>query len=281
MSPVPDTVPSTGGVPQTTRTSLSMVYGGGGAVGIAWHLAVIEALRQAGLDPSRAPSIGTSAGSWACGAAHLGFGIETFESFSDLDLPNRSPGFLADLARGIIGDARVAHARVAVVELPSMRHRLLSGGDHDLADLIAASSAVPALFAPHSIGSRRYVDGGVRSMAAAHAAHPADLLVASLPIAGHLFGAVGRSFEHAARRALSAWRSRHGGTTIVLRPGRRVARAVGSRPGNLMNAALALEIYPLALETVSSRLRRRLAELDERQELRDSRHSIGAQANLR
>ena len=29
------------------RPRLSMVYGGGGAVGIAWHVAVIDALRDA------------------------------------------------------------------------------------------------------------------------------------------------------------------------------------------------------------------------------------------
>ena len=49
--------------------TISMVYGGGGAMGIAWHIAVIDALRSLGLPVGTAPSIGTSAGSWACGAA--------------------------------------------------------------------------------------------------------------------------------------------------------------------------------------------------------------------
>jgi hypothetical protein len=100
-------------------------------------------------------------------------------------------------------------------------------------------------------------------MAAAHASGPAELLVASLPVAGPLFGAVGRAFEHTTRRALARWRIRHGGTTLVLRPGRRVAALVGSRPANMMSTTVALEVYPVALETVTRRLERRLAQIDE------------------
>lgn len=264
MSPVTSDVIEIRDRNNVRRAPLSMVFGGGGAVGIAWHLAVIESLGRFGFDTANAPSIGTSAGSWACGAAHLGLGIETFDAIGDLELPNRSPGFLADLARGIIGDVRVPQARVAVVEVPSIRHRLLDGAQHDLADLIGASSAVPAIFSPHSIGGRRYVDGGVRSMAAAHAAAPAELLIASLPLAGNVFGAIGRSFERTTRKAIARWRADNGGTTIVLRPGRRVANAIGSNPANLMSTTRALEIYPLALETVTERLERRLAQIDSR-----------------
>ena len=185
-----------------SRPSLSMVYGGGGAVGIAWHVGVIDALRDAGLAVAEAPSIGTSAGSWACGAARLGVGFDQFAAFGELNLPDRRPGLLASLARDVFGDARITNASISVTALPTMRRHLLDSSRHDLADLIAASSAVPGVFSPHTIGGTQYVDGGVRSMASADAAAGADLLVASLPIGGPLFGPVGRAFERTTRRAL-------------------------------------------------------------------------------
>lgn len=240
------------------RAELSMVYGGGGAVGIAWHVGVIDALRAAGLPVGTAPCIGTSAGSWACGAARLGLGFDAFERFGELNLPDRSTGLLAGLARDLFGGARVDDVWISVTALPTMRRHLLHGRRHDLADLIAASSAVPGVFAPHQIAGTQYVDGGVRSMASADAAPAADILVASLPIAGPLFGPVGRAFERTTRRALASWRSRHGGATIVLRPGRTFANAVGRNPGAVMDVELAKSVYPLAYDTAARRLDKRL-----------------------
>lgn len=244
-----------------------MVYGGGGAVGIAWHVGVIDALRDAGLPVASAPAIGTSAGSWACGAARLGLGFEEFERFGELELPDRRPGLLHGLAHQVFGDARIDEAWIAVTALPTMRRQLLSSGRFALADLIAASSAVPGVFSPHQVGSTQYVDGGVRSMASADAAPAAELLVASLPIAGPLFGPVGRAFERAARRALASWRSRHGGATIVLRPGRTFANAVGRSPGAVMDVELAKTVYPLAYDTAARRLERRLQRLSAERDL--------------
>ncbi len=243
------------------RPRLSMVYGGGGAVGIAWHVAVIDALRDAGLPVQDAPSIGTSAGSWACGAARLGLGFEEFSRFGELALPDRRPGLLAGMAREIFGSTRTNDVRVSVTALPTMRRHLLDARRHDLADLIAASSAVPGVFAPHQIAGTQYVDGGVRSMASADTAAVADILVASLPIAGPLFGPVGRAFERTTRRALARWRARHDGTTIVLRPGREFASAVGRNPGAMMDVELAKTLYPIAYSTVARRLDTRLQQL--------------------
>jgi NTE family protein len=230
-------------------------------VGIAWHVAVIDALRDAGLPVRDAPSIGTSAGSWACGAARLGLGFEEFSRFGELALPDRRPGLLAGMAREIFGSTRTNDVRVSVTALPTMRRHLLDARRHDLADLIAASSAVPGVFAPHQIAGTQYVDGGVRSMASADTAADADILVASLPIAGPLFGPVGRAFERTTRRALARWRARHDGTTIVLRPGREFASAVGRNPGAMMDVELAKTLYPIAYSTVARRLDTRLQQL--------------------
>lgn len=247
--------------PRRRRTALSMVYGGGGAAGIAWHVGVIDALRSVGLPVADAPSIGTSAGSWACGAARLELGFDEFARFSELSLPDRRPGLLAGLAREIFADARTHDVKISVTALPTMRRHLLDAQRHDLADLIAASSAVPGVFAPHRIGSIQYVDGGVRSMASADTAADADLLVASLPIAGPLFGPVGRAFERTTRRALARWRARHHGDTIVLRPGSAFAAAVGRNPRGIMDVELAKTLYPIAYDTAARRLERRLIQL--------------------
>ena len=250
--------------PDSRRAPMSVVYGGGGAVGIAWHLAVIEALRDVGLDPTDAPCIGTSAGSWACGAARQGLGIADFSDLGELELPDRRPGVLRDIAAEVFGEAHIDGAAISVVSVPNMQRRLVDSRHYPIADLVAASSAVPGVFSPHPLGRTNYVDGGVRSIASAASAPAADLLVASLPLAGHLFGAVGRTLERNGRRAVTQWRRRHGGSTIVLRPGRRVAAIIGRRPSALMDVDLAHRVFPAAYETVRERLEIRLGQLEDR-----------------
>ena len=247
---------------QRPPAPLAMVYGGGGAVGIAWHLAVIAGLTESGFDCAAAPSIGTSAGSWACGAARYGLGMEAFMGFESVELPNRRAGLLYEMAHSVFGDARAQDVWVSAVALPTMRRHLFSAQDHDLAHLIAASSAVPGVFSPHQIRSTSFVDGGVRSMASAEDAPPARLLIASLPIAGPLFGPVGRAMERRTRNALNRWRRGCDGSTMVLRPGPRFVEAVGAKPNALMDVALAKSVYPVALDTVRRRLDSRLPQLE-------------------
>ena len=244
--------------------TISMVYGGGGAMGIAWHIGVINAIEALGLPVRSAPSIGTSAGSWACGAARLGLGFDAFADFGSLQLPDRSPGLLRGLAEQIYGDARLDDVRISVTAVSSMRRHLLDASKFSLPDLIAASSAVPGVFSPHSINGRRYVDGGVRAMASADAAAGADILIVSLPIAGSVMGPVGKAFEATSRRAIARWRARHGGTTILLRPGRSFARSLGLRPGHIMDVDLAKSLYPLAYDTVARRLETRIRQIQTR-----------------
>lgn len=246
------------------RPALSVAYGGGGAVGIAWHLGVIHALRDVGLDPATAPCVGTSAGAWACGAARCDLGFADFEQLGHLELPDRRPGVLRDLAQQVFGEIHITDAAISVVSLPNMSQRLIDSREYPIADLVAASSAVPGVFSPHPLGRTTYVDGGVRSIASAASAPAADLLVASLPLAGQLFGAVGRALERSGRRAVRQWRRRHGGDTIVLRPGRRIAEIIGHRPSALMDVDLAHRVFPVAYATARERLELRLDQLDRR-----------------
>ncbi len=233
---------------------VSVVFGGGGAFGIAWHIAVITALADAGICLDDAPAIGTSAGSWACAALRLGLGFDEFAQIGDIKVPDRRPNMLASIARDLVGEATIDDVRISTVELPLLRRRLHDSADYPIADLMAASSAVPGLFAPHPIGGSLQVDGGVRSMVSADRAEPARLLVASLPIAGPLFGPVGRVMETTARNALARWRRANGGHTLVLRPGRRLADLVGLRPNTLFDQSLARAVYPIAYDQISERL---------------------------
>ena len=177
-------------------------------------------------------------------------------------MPDRSPGLLRGLAAQIYGEARLADVRVSVTALGSMRRHLLDASKFALPDLIAASSAVPGVFSPHEIHGRRYVDGGVRAMASADAAAPADVLIVSLPIAGSVMGPVGRAFELTARRAITRWRALHGGTTILLRPGRSFASKLGIRPGHIMDVELAKSLYPIAYDNVVRRLETRVRQIE-------------------
>src|SRR3954447_27022367 len=58
------------------RPRIAAVYGGGGPLGIAYGLGVVDALLAAGVPLRTAPSLGTSAGSWVASCLATG---ATFE----------------------------------------------------------------------------------------------------------------------------------------------------------------------------------------------------------
>ena len=194
------TPPSLGALdPPRQHRCISTVYGGGGVFGIAYNLGIAEAFVELGIDLRTAPSIGTSAGAWA--AAHLALGLrfeDRFDHFAD-DIPRRPdprPDRLARLARDVFGSTtRCPTVRVGVVALPRLQRRTLHGADHPIAELVAASSSVPGMLAPHRIDGVRYVDGGVRSMASADLGERAARLLVVLPMSGPMFGPAGRLLE--------------------------------------------------------------------------------------
>ena len=147
-----------------TVPPVTVVYGGGGPFGIAYGLGVAHALLDAGIPLRETPSLGTSAGAWvaSCLATHTSF--DAVDMMPAISVPNLSPGLLHRLAKDLFGEAGSALVTATAVRVPSGRRVLLSGAKHPLADIIAASSAVPWLFAPARIGRQVYADGGVRSM---------------------------------------------------------------------------------------------------------------------
>ena len=243
----------------TTLPTLACAYGGGGLFGIAYLLGVGEALVDGGVALGEASSIGTSAGSWAAGA--LALGIRWHDAIDLIGddiprLPDPRSGRLQRIAAEIFGDARVPTMRAVVCSLPRLQRVVLRGADHDVADLVAASSAVPGMLAPHKVGGRRYVDGGVRSMASADLADPATNLLVMAPIAGPMFGPAGRVAERVLRREMREWRQRHpDGTLWLIRPNRSIAELAG-RPDLLFVPDRARRAYVLAYELAAGILAR-------------------------
>jgi predicted acylesterase/phospholipase RssA len=200
------------------RPFLSLAFGGGGTFGIGYLLGVAAALTEAGVPLRDAPMLGTSAGSWAAACLATDARIDRLREIPQVRIPDAHRGTLRAVAAALFGEATSPQVTACAVRLPFGRRELLSGADYALADIVAASSSVPVLFAPHRIGTARYVDGGVRSLVSAQLAAEADHLLVVAPIAGPMFGPAGRGMEAMLRRELRRWTARTGGRAHLIRP---------------------------------------------------------------
>ena len=231
------------------RHPLAMVYGGGGVVGIAYTAGVAAGLASAGLPVAGAPALGTSAGSWTASALALGL---TYRDLADLPVPSVPavrPGILAEVARMAFGESRHPLVAVSAVCVRTQRRHILDGGAYPLADLVAASSAVPGLLPPHRIDGRLYVDGGMWSVTSVDAAADADRVIVVAPLAGRVMGPLGRVAGTLLEQELGRWRRRHENAHIdMIRPNRAMAHLIGLRPLALFDAERARRVYPLAYE---------------------------------
>ncbi len=119
------------------------------------------------------------------------------------------------------------------------------GADADVGDAVAASCAVPGLFAPRTIGGERYVDGGVHSPTSADllAGLGFDLVVVSAPMSATPDG-----LRAAADRVPRAWHRRtlatevaavrrHHTPVLVLEPTAADLRVMGVRALDATRAA--------------------------------------------
>lgn len=228
---------------------LSLVYGGGGVFGIAYGAGVAHGLADAGLPVATSPSLGTSAGSWVASIVALGISYEEVAELEAPTVPTTKP-VLHDRARELLGDARHHLVGVSAVRLGARRKRhILDGAAFDLADLCAASSAVPGLFPPHTIDGRRYIDGGMWSATSVDAATDARHVIVVAPIAGPVLGPMGRTSGLLLGRELATWRGRHPTHEIdLIRPNRAIGRLAGRNPLNLFDKDRAEAVYPLARE---------------------------------
>jgi NTE family protein len=242
---------------------LAVCFGGGGLFGVAYVAGVTEALVDGGALSPSTPALATSAGVWAAGA--LGLGVRWADALTLLAgelprLPDPRPGRLRAVAADLFGERRAPAMRAVACSLPLLRRSVLSGSDHPVADLAAASSAVPGLLAPHRIGRRLYVDGGVRSMVSADLADPAEHLLVLAPVARLMFGPAGRVVEEVLRREMRRWRGANpGGRLWLIRPNHAIAD-LAHRPDQLFDPDRAARCYDLAYEQGAGILERWMHE---------------------
>jgi len=155
---------------------IGLALGGGAARGFA-HIGVIQVLEEAGIRVDLV--VGTSAGSLVAALYASGQNGQSLQrvaqsmdeaTFSDWRWPLFKPGVLRGeaLARFVAAQVRGQQIQdlplplgVVATDLQSGQGVLFQRGD--VATAVRASSAVPAVFQPVSIGGRDYVDGGLVS----------------------------------------------------------------------------------------------------------------------
>lgn len=236
---------------ETNRTTAA-VYGGGGLFGIGYALGIAEAFIDSGIDLASLPALGTSAGSWA--AASLALGVKFHDALDLIGdavprLPNPNAGRLRDIAAELFGaQTRCNTVKVVACSLPRLRRTVLRGADFPIADLVAASSAVPGLLAPQMVGERRFVDGGVRSMASIDLAPMVDQLLVVLPLSAPMFGPAGWLIERGIQSESRKWkRANPTGHRLIVRPTSAIA-AIARRPDQLFDGDRARRGHDLAYE---------------------------------
>lgn len=235
----------------TPRPGLGGVFGGGGLFGIGYAMGVIEGLRRRGTTFEGCPMLGTSAGSWAAAAVATGIDVSQMLSSETPRFPNPRRGVLAAAARRIFGESRSDHVKVCAVALPRLRRTVLDGGQHALADLVAASSAVPGLLAPHAVDGVRYVDGGVRSGTSVDFGPDVDRLIVIAPLAGAMWGPFRTTVDRGMHREIATWKSRTGGSGILFTPVD-VAAHIAQNPRHLFDRERAVEAFYCGLEQAES-----------------------------
>lgn len=229
---------------ETSTSPIGGVFGGGGLFGIGYAMGVLEGLMPRGIDLSQSPLLGTSAGSWAAAATAFNVPFETLADMPTPSFPNPKPGLLAGIAREIFGDKTDPLLRVMACALPRLKRTILDGGAYPLAELVAASSAVPALLSPHTIDGVKYVDGGVRSGTSVDYGPAVQQLVLIAPLAGAMWGPFARFVDNGMHGEVSRWKERTGGKVLIFTPHNHAAE-IARNPKHLFDKARAIEAYEL------------------------------------
>lgn len=233
------------------RLPIGGVFGGGGLFGIGYAMGILEGLQPQGIDLSEAPLLGTSAGSWAATATALEVPFTTLADMPVPSFPNPKPGLLASIARDLFGTATDPLIQVMACALPRLKRTILDGGKYPLAELVAASSAVPALLSPHVVDGTKYVDGGVRSGTSVDFGPNVEKLVLIAPLAGAMWGPFARFVDNGMHKEVERWKARTGGKVLIFTP-HNTAAGIARNPKHLFDKARAIEVYHLAREEAAS-----------------------------
>lgn len=224
------------------QAPLGGVFGGGGLFGIGYAMGIIHGLGEQGVSFENVPTLGTSAGSWAAAAVALGVAIDDLFALDVPSFPNPRPGVLAAAARELFGERTAPTVKVCACSLPRLRRTVFDGAEHPIADLVAASSAVPGLLAPHVIDGTRYVDGGMRSGTSVDFGPDAARIIVIAPLAGAMWGPFRRVIDRGMHNEIARWKERTGGTVTLYTPVT-VAADIAQNPRHLFDRSRALEAY--------------------------------------
>ncbi|MGE0304633.1 MAG: patatin-like phospholipase family protein [Acidimicrobiia bacterium] len=206
------------------RSPISVCFGGGGAFAYGFDMGVVAGLREEGIDVTAAPMIGTSAGSHAVATLAAGLSFEQVATmWSDYVSGTRRKFWVraSELTEPVYGgleSTEVDSAAAVALRLLTLRRVLLDSGSYRLADMVAASSSPAPLVRPHKIGRRRFVDGGLRRVASADLAPPADVQLLIAPFSHRGQGMLGKVGARQARKETRAWQSATGGSVLLIGP---------------------------------------------------------------
>lgn len=256
----------------------SLVLGGGGTFGIGWESGILDEFRDRGANRRDAQILGTSAGSWVGGFIATG---KTFEDITSrvksIKAPNFEANYLSDMAYDIFGDAKADNVSAVALRVPSPsqlgiralvksrgslkdevlpRADMLNGGEHGLAAIAAASSAVPFIFSPVKVGDHYYVDGGVRSIVSADLAPKSQTVLALACLTRHFAPPVGPIMEIQLHRELGKWEKQHGGKVVYVRPNKEISDLV-KNPIDCFSVEIGKRAYELARMQASRAFERR------------------------
>lgn len=151
---------------------LGFALGGGGARGIA-HIGFLQAMEEAGIKPDLIA--GCSMGSVVGAAYASGMPVNKIKEIllnlkpTDLLLPAiRKSGMftakkIASLMRTHVGDVSFEQMKIPFrcIATDLEEQKLVCFARGSVAEAVAASSCIPAAFAPYEVGGKLYADGGV------------------------------------------------------------------------------------------------------------------------
>jgi len=156
------------------RPVIALALGSGGSRGFA-HVGVIKALEAAGIKPDIV--VGSSSGAVVAALYAAGFTGQELETIaSEVDeadlidvslfdgfrvLGERLARFVTDSLKHRPIEALPRTLAVVATDAETGKMKVFNRGDPGLA--VRASSSVPRLFVPPTIGGRQYIDGGIVS----------------------------------------------------------------------------------------------------------------------
>ena len=227
------------------KRPIASCFGGGGSFGIGFGMGVVAGLRDAGIPVDQGPMLGTSAGSWTAAAVAAGVTHDDLLGLSEFYEPTDDPVRVIEMTRAIFGEHRDDRVSGVVLELPLGLRKVLHGGHHSLADIVAASSSPPRYASPHQIGGRKYIDAGILRSTSVDRAESARILVVVAPIAGGVLGTIGRVYEQVTRYEIQHWRVKSGGGDVLyVGPTREIVSLITERGlDGILDPAVGARVY--------------------------------------